>query len=484
MTEALLMAAVQACGFLLVLPLSRLSVTMRSVLAFPVGLTTWLVVGLAMVVAPTSYRPGVSLLILGILSIMSASYAVRHSGTNLIVESLPWVLGLGVAAYLLSLGYQALNATAITPDSIRYLLGGEALARTGSATTIPPGDLLRRGVLVSLMHAPAILTHRQYLESVTPLLATSGLALFLTITWQALAKLATPYRWRWWLLGAAGLTFLGSNRGLYDTFYINGHLLFAVCLLSLTMGYWMMAQTSSVQWLLPALPGVAVMVALRPEGVLVVAPFLIVALAHDGLPSLGKWLPVIPYAGAAVIWFGFFLIPVRHTRFSITQPEPGLLMVALAVGALAAIAVLWPRSLLIRIAPTTTLIFLAGLLLLAVLANPAIARASLEATASNLSSAGRWGLTWLVILPTLFGVASVSRLPDQRLWTVPLSAFGILFFLLPYFREGAYRVGRGDSGNRMLMHVFFVVLAYLTIAAGGAVTKRIPMVHKKDSVQE
>jgi hypothetical protein len=59
----------------------------------------------------------------------------------------------------------------------------------------------------------------------------------------------------------------------------------------------------------------------------------------------------------------------------------------------------------------------------------------------------------------------VQRIPDGRLWTVPLIGFGLLFWLLPLLREGAYRVGSGDSGNRMLAHFLGVAVVFLALAA-------------------
>ncbi|MGA7271277.1 MAG: hypothetical protein WB239_09420, partial [Acidimicrobiia bacterium] len=452
-TEALLMAAVAACGFLLVSPLSGLPAGLRAALAFPVGLTSWLVVGLAMVVAPTSYGPLSSLGVLALFSIVSASVAAARSGIRVAGRALPWLLGLATITGLLSLAFQALDATAITPDSIRYLLGARVLATTGDTALIPTWDLLRRGIVIPLLHAPAVLGKSQLMESVSPLLAVGGVSAFVELLNQALIHLGSSRGWRWWLLVSSVVAFLGSNRGIYHAFYVNGHLLFAVCLLLLVMGYWMTARTGSIQWLLPALPGVAVMATVRPEGVLVVAPFLVVAMALPALPPLAKWLPVLPYTAATVAWFGLFLIRVRHTPLNLGEPEPALVAVALVVALLAILAVARPQSRLVRIAPYLIVVGPLTVLLAWTVLDPGVFVASLSATARNIVYSGAWGVTWLVILPAMVWVTLRARLPQRQLWTIPLASFAILFFLLPYLREGPYRAGRGDSGSRILMHV-------------------------------
>jgi hypothetical protein len=51
------------------------------------------------------------------------------------------------------------------------------------------------------------------------------------------------------------------------------------------------------------------------------------------------------------------------------------------------------------------------------------------------------------------------------LWTVPILGFGLLYWLLPLLRDGAWRVGTGDSGNRILAHIIAVVVMFLVLAA-------------------
>jgi hypothetical protein len=114
------------------------------------------------------------------------------------------------------------------------------------------------------------------------------------------------------------------------------------------------------------------------------------------------------------------------------------------------------------------LIALAGLALLVAgygLRNTDVVTASVQATFRNLTFDGLWLITWLAAL-SLLGVAFlVQRVPDSRMWTVPVIGFGLIFWLLPLIREGAWRVGAGDSGNRILAHILAVVVAFLLLGA-------------------
>jgi len=48
--------------------------------------------------------------------------------------------------------------------------------------------------------------------------------------------------------------------------------------------------------------------------------------------------------------------------------------------------------------------------------------------------------------------------------TAPIAGFFALFWASVYLRDAAYRVGAGDSGNRMLAHVILVVVLYCLVA--------------------
>jgi hypothetical protein len=55
---------------------------------------------------------------------------------------------------------------------------------------------------------------------------------------------------------------------------------------------------------------------------------------------------------------------------------------------------------------------------------------------------------------------------------VPIVGFGILFFILPYLRGSAYRVGFGDSGSRIATHIVLVVVAYVLLVASETIASR------------
>lgn len=80
----------------------------------------------------------------------------------------------------------------------------------------------------------------------------------------------------------------------------------------------------------------------------------------------------------------------------------------------------------------------------------------------NLANTGLWGATWWIVIP--MAVLSVARLEDDQArgaWLVVTFGFVFLILILGGAREFPYRIGWGDSGNRMMVHVlptFFLLI--------------------------
>jgi hypothetical protein len=175
----------------------------------------------------------------------------------------------------------------------------------------------------------------------------------------------------------------------------------------------------------------------------------------------------LPTVAVGTLWYGLGLwrYAVDGREISPTAPVFGSL-VAIAVA-----VVLCLVSGAGRVRPWARWLDLAGVAGLALLlafyvaADPTVFGMSIEATARNLVRDGFWLLTWVAAIALLVVALIVQVIPDARVWTVPIIGFALLYWALPYVREGAWRVGAGDSGNRILAHYLAVSLIFLVLAA-------------------
>jgi hypothetical protein len=269
------------------------------------------------------------------------------------------------------------------------------------------------------------------------------------------------------LVGAAILFLGASNRLVYDSFYINTHIQVAVFLLVAVTGFWLTA-AGNPGWAVPAGIALGATLLLRPEAPLVAAIVLVVVGASRvGWPA--RLSAVMPTLLIAALWYGAILW--SHSPggrvVSLAAPVFGSLV---AIGVATGLVIVGGFPRLQSVTGRADLALLLGLV--AALAIFAAGRTevllySVIATVLNVAYYGIWLLSWSVALVLLVVALIVHRVPLGRMWTVPIGGFGLLFFLLPLLRDGAYRLGPGDSGNRILAHFIPVVVAFLVLAAIG-----------------
>ncbi|HEX9763097.1 MAG TPA: hypothetical protein VGA97_08360, partial [Acidimicrobiia bacterium] len=268
------------------------------------------------------------------------------------------------------------------------------------------------------------------------------------------------------VVGAVLAFMLSSNRLLFDFFYINTHIEIATLLMIAVGGMWLALVEDEPAWAIPAGLCLAGTILFRPEAPLVVA-IVLVPLAASRAGPVARWWFAAPIVAVTGLWYGIVLWnhAIEGSEVSLTAPVFGNL---LAIGAAAALVVAGghARSASVaRLAQTAMLPALAVAIVAFAFTDPSVLFDSIGATAINVGKYGVWLLTWVVAVPLLAVALLIHRFRESRVWTDSIMGFALLFFLLPYLRESAWRVGSGDSGNRILAHILLVAVTFLVLAA-------------------
>jgi hypothetical protein len=169
--------------------------------------------------------------------------------------------------------------------------------------------------------------------------------------------------------------------------------------------------------------------------------------------------------GAIVAWHGYVVLKLVQTEFGVDYSAVGQAALGVLVFALIP-ALRWEY--LSRQGRRVLWLIEAGLWLalgVAAARDPAILRRSVQATIENqVFGAGRWGVSLVVLGVLLLLALALLAVPDRRHLRFPVTTFVPVVFLLAYLREGAYRVGDGDSLNRMLVQIAPLAVLYLIVS--------------------
>lgn len=457
MIETLMVVGLSVAG-LAIVDQPRIDQLMRVVLAPVMGLGLFVMVGTILVAVLGHARPVMAVVIALVVALVWA--AIRRDRLTTGWKAIGMVVvGVSVVALVVNL----VHLTRTTGDSIRYIIDGRLLSVPDGLGLINPDDLLKRVTAAPLLQTLGAFDDARYSTVAAPILGLAGwvmtvLVLVRRMSTPTISKLAISK-----LAGGSLLTaFLAlSNRPLLNLFYINTHGLVATCVLVLVYGGWLWVQGNE-DWLAPMAVTSAMVVLARAEGGVLVAIIWLVILSHgQRRPSLRTtWATSVPFLAGAV-WFGVVGLLSNLVR----SRSEALLILASTLGPLVIAVIGFVRPRWLRM-----LEYLAGAIALVVLgvaaiADPQTMTASVSATVSNaLLGAGGWGVTWPVLGLILLLVLVHGGPEYRRVWTDVLVGFGLMFWLLPFLREGAYREGTGDSGNRMLAHVFLMTVVVVILA--------------------
>lgn len=468
MAEIVIAVCLGVTGFgLLMATAPRLSPWARTLLSFPIGAAIYMALASLWVVIRGNLDPGRTLAVatvIGVVGLVDAQVRGRRAFWR---EGILLVAGIaGVTALM-----RVWHLTQLSPDSLRYLLFAAQITAPDGLALVHSPDLLNRQLGYPALHSLSILTDRQYLASIGPLFGISTLGF---LVWT-LARAMRRDRRRLLVVMVAAAFMLSTNRFLYAWFYVNTHIAVAAFLLVAVAGTWWALMERVDDWAWPVGISIGAIVLLRPDSPL----FAVVVLAVIAATHLG-WgfrLPAVaPVILITTLWYGLTLFPHPHYQsyMSYTSPVAGN-MVAVA-GGVALVLFSWiPRLRSIgRHADVITLGVMFAAFGFLAWRNLELVADTARATVMNIEF-GAWLFTWVALTPLAVLAFFRHRIPHGRVWTVSVVGFALLYWILPVLREGAWREGPGDSGNRILIHFVSVVVALVALAvAYGTAGDRMP----------
>lgn len=440
----------------------------RLAVALPVGVAAFVVALLAAVALPAGLASPVGVLV---VVTATATAAAVWRGTLA-----PWpprvvVLTAAVLVAVVAVVTAAVPLANLTADTYRYLTVAGVLAADADVAALTPFTLQTRSLAVGALHglAPA---DPGYLRAVTPLLAASTLAAVGLLVHEITAGLERTTRLAL-ALGAVALL-LTNHRFLYNAFYLNGHLLFAVWTLVVVGTCWRRLRRTDDGLGDAAVVGVlgAALVLVRPEGALWAVLVVLPAVLDDEVPIAWRRLVLGLPAVASLVWHAGVLL-VEWPRSGEPLGADLVGPIALAVLVVAVAAALPLPGPLGRARPLL-LVHVGLWAAVAVLgaSDPTLLRRAVGPTVRNVLLAGGWGVSLALLAMLLTAAALLRRVPGESAWLFPIVSFVPFGLLLAFLRGGGYRVGAGDSLNRMLLHVVPIAVVGLAATAIGVPRRR------------
>jgi hypothetical protein len=428
------------------------------------GISLFIIFGTIQAISPVTTNPVLTITLTAVTPVIAwLIYALRGRNVGIDIRmSVIVIIGVIFAVLVL----RDANLLNWHTDSFRYIMTGSIIA-SDNYDNVSTNLVTKRMLAVPLIHAPANLAGEWYLRSITPLLSVSMLVSMAWLVWMGLRKkINTRTIVTFTVLGL--LLLLTTNRFVFHTFYINGHLLFGALLVIIAGASWLLAVSKDApQKALLTLQAIAIpaLVVTRPEASLVSALAILPVLLSSVIPYISKAVLLGVLGVSMVAWQLFVISVYMGEGIDLHFSAYGLLIAGLALILLIPL-LRWKR--LSKNAKALLWATEGGLWLAALLVGlrePELIVRSFNATFQNVVlNGGSWGVSFIVLAGLFVGLLALTRTPGQVYLRFAVTTFLPLALLLVFLQEGAYRVGDGDSLNRMWMQIIPLAVVYIIVA--------------------
>lgn len=461
-------------------------------IARAVGLRGWITVPIGLMLSLAAITTGVFIqltlrlpttpqITITLLSLLTVIYWAHHLYQQRRHIDAKYVLKLALVPIGISITCLALYGIAspytnlVHVDSVEYLSIGSLLQQNRLEEGVNLFQFQKRMLGVPSIHSIIGEFGRLYMVLLTPLIALSTLGM---LAW-VIARGAVSFKLNRNIVTT--VTVLGvlllvtNNRFIMQATYVNGHLLFGAQLLLLVSIGWLYVLQAGVSrrsalavqtLLIPA------MVFTRPEASILLTLALVPMVASKAFDKHYKAALLGIFGISVVLWQSMLTVaylkagqslPLIGAKDQVDLSVWGLTVIGLA--ALLCIPLVYAKlftklqGYVPMLAEVSLWIALAGLAII----RPATLFDSLRASVENIMV--MWGgWPWFAVAALVVGAALFTGYKHKVMLRLPVTTFLPAMFLLAYIRDASYRVGGGDSLNRMWIQILPLAVAFVVIA--------------------
>ncbi len=404
-------------------------------------------------------QPIVGLCLMGILSIVELS-KTKQTRTTLVMHFRSFLCSVTIATALLLI-MRVLVSPLLTFDSYKILLSGKSFGSSIFSFSSP--ELASFPFMITNFQTGSEifnLPYTVYLPVVTGFLGIISAIIILS-------HLVTSSRRESTVFGISVLVILfafGSVTYMLrmQLGYLNSHLLmagfyslgFTICL---TKG------SDLKKAFCPSLSALLIgsTAFIRMEGLLLTTLLIISFVSIEKLSRKDLRMFSLISLTVPVLWYVRLAI-AGASGSTIISPRNTILMLLLAAGPLV-LNWLRPSLKVLDLLPTITIIALGIIFCFLLLTRGQTIESGLIFL-SNAVGTGYWGAFWwtfgpLAVVLLCFG----PRIRNEIVWIMTIGGGLLLILLLGAIRRVPYRIGWGDSGNRMLVHIAPLAVLYIAV---------------------
>ena len=451
-------------GIFLFLPFrNRIPIAFIGLSGFLWGMLLWILSVLFwLVVIRTPVIPGaVGVLVVLALGIIFIN--VWRQTWQMSLHDWLWCLLPSVGFLIVGISAAIWNRTAQTPDSFSQIFLANTIATEGLISLVAT-KFLSWGPGLPFLHVASYWVGSDYLYMLQPL---TGYIFCLTWVYLVNRAFYSVVMNRKQALGTALVlaAVLFSSWGmLFQYFYVHNSLYSAAYLFTAVSALWLSIQEKDDAWLWVAAIAMIGFGLFRREAPLVALTVFVVLLAQPSINWRARALTVLLPTGFIFLFLGWVWGLNPSVSGGDVFSSRSVLMQIMALGAaIVYILSAWRIPVFGRLLPYLPKLMLVVLGLATIAGtiwNPWNIWLSLHALGYHLFISDWWSLV-VITSAVLLLISPREQAPHAMLFIYPIVAFFLLILVIRPVISDPFRIGPGDSGNRMLTYIFPIFMMYV-----------------------
>jgi len=425
------------------------------------GTLFWVVGGIFFKIVSIPYTPVSMIAFFIILAVVFSIIHIKMNTWQLSRSELTYLLLMAIAFILVLVIASIFNLSIGSTDSITNIFLGRRIAYEGLSEAFDY-FLSTTGVYLPQLQSASIFLGDDYLYAAQPAFAYTFFLIYLYLSHQVIGNLFSDKRVALALTFLTGLVLFSTYYMVWQVFYIHNNMISAVYLFVAVSTFWLASIEDKYSWMIFALLGLMGFSLARTEAPIFALIFLVIVISFDQFSYRIRLISILPYLFILILWY-LYLFRGMGEGTLILNPERTLVIISSLVsfGILVVLSELrWIKRFLLPILPKIMLGLLLLILVFMVFQKPEHMMDSLTAIIKNMIESGRWGITWIIISLLLVFSLAQPRVPKEELFFYGISSFFSLLLVISYF-HGPFRLGWGDSANRMLTHILPIIILYV-----------------------
>jgi hypothetical protein len=379
---------------------------------------------------------------------------------------------------IISAIFLKLNFSYLSNDSWLLIIGGNTL---GSSGQIPDVLLAVKGVYSYLMCSSGSYFGFDYPYAVFSILMLSLFLLFFYGIYSVNDEKKIKIDHKFYFCIIALIFLLSSYFILFSMFYIISNVLTAVFSFFALYGIYKRLQSQTSVWTIFLVLMIINVALLRLEGSLFFLIPVVIFLSREEILSKEKILFAMTAIGIPILWF-------LRLSYSLSDFIPHKMDVAYSLQILGLLLLTYilillyvlisQKGILSRLNPYLPLFVLLSLSFawtyfiftrgLQPKGYSALILKRYSDLFINILRDGKWGITWIALFVLFMLALFLKRIKYESVFIYYIFSFFLLYNVINIFRYG-WRRGWGDSGNRILLHIIFIVAFYVFMKIGRAI---------------